>query len=72
MCSSCHYKKDRVAQSVYRLSYGMDNHGITVQFPTREREFSLSHSIRTGFGAHPASYPVDTVTYFSTGKTAGA
>jgi hypothetical protein len=24
----------------------------------RSREFSLLHSVQTGFGAHPASYPM--------------
>jgi hypothetical protein len=37
--------------------------------PGRGREgiFSLRHRIQTGYGAHPASYPMDTA-----GKAAGS
>jgi hypothetical protein len=45
-----------VAQTVQRLGYEMDDWGSI-----RGRgydEFSLCHSVQTGYGAHPASYPV--------------
>jgi hypothetical protein len=29
-----------------------------IKFPTEAREFSLLHSVQTGSGAHPASYPM--------------
>jgi hypothetical protein len=31
-----------------------------VQFPARGKRFSLLHSVQTGSGAHPASYPMGT------------
>jgi hypothetical protein len=30
-----------------------------------DRDFSLLHRVQTGYGVHPASYPVDTVGPFS-------
>jgi hypothetical protein len=41
-----------------------------VRFPTGERDFSLLHSVQTGSGAHPASYPMGTGGYFPEGKAA--
>jgi hypothetical protein len=38
-----------------------------VRFPAGASDFSLLHSVQTGPGAHPASYPMGTV-----GKAAGA
>jgi hypothetical protein len=35
-------------------------------------DFSLLHSVQTGFGAHPASYTIGTGGSFSGGKAAGA
>jgi hypothetical protein len=34
--------------------------------------FFLLHVVQTGFGAHPASYPMDTGGFSSGGKSAGA
>jgi hypothetical protein len=33
---------------------------VGAQFPARERDYSLLHSVQTGSGVHPASYPMDT------------
>jgi hypothetical protein len=30
-----------------------------LRFPDEARDFSLLHSVKTGFGNHPASYPMD-------------
>jgi hypothetical protein len=35
-----------------------------IRFQVEARDISLPHSVQTGFGAHPASHPVDTVTCF--------
>jgi hypothetical protein len=44
-----------------------------VMFDSRQRQdFSLLHSIQTGFGAHPALYPMGTGGDFPWGKAAGA
>jgi hypothetical protein len=43
-----------------------------LRFPTGPRECSLLHSVKTGSGAHLASYPLGTGGYFSGNKTAGA
>jgi hypothetical protein len=42
-----------------------------IQFPAGVR-FSLLHSVQSGSGAHPASYPLGTGGSFPGGKTAGA
>jgi hypothetical protein len=42
-----------------------------VRFPVGARYFSLLHSVQTGSGAHPASYPMGTGFSFSGGKAAG-
>jgi hypothetical protein len=33
---------------------------VEVRFPAEARNFSLLHSVQTGPGAHPTSYPTDT------------
>jgi hypothetical protein len=43
-----------------------------VRFPAGVRDISLRHSVQTGSGAHPASYPMGTGVSFSEGKAAGA
>jgi len=45
---------------------------ITDQFLTGAGNFSLQHDVQTGFGAHPASYPMGTRASFLGGKAAGA
>jgi hypothetical protein len=39
-------------------SYGLDDRVIGVLFPTGTRDFYPLHSVQTGCGAHPASYPI--------------
>jgi hypothetical protein len=39
------------------LSYGLDDRGSKVRFPTGVENFSLHHRVQNGSGAHPASYP---------------
>jgi hypothetical protein len=46
----------------------MDGHEIVVRFPARAGYYSLHHIVQTGFGAHPASYKMDTGDNFSGGK----
>jgi hypothetical protein len=48
--------------------YGLDGPG---SIPGRAR-FSLLHSVQTGSGAQPASYPMDTRGPFPGGKAHGA
>jgi hypothetical protein len=43
-----------------------------VRFPEGARFFFLLQSVHTGFGAHPASYPMDTGGSFLSDKEAGA
>jgi hypothetical protein len=40
--------------------------------PGRGWDFSLCHHVQTGYGAHPASYPMGTESSFPRGKAAGA
>jgi hypothetical protein len=40
--------------------YEMDDQEIVVRFTAKVGDFCRLHSIRTGSGAHPASYPVGT------------
>jgi hypothetical protein len=42
------------------LGYGMDDRGSRVQLPVGAGNFSLHHSVQSGSGAHPASYPMGT------------
>jgi len=35
-------------------------------------EFSIHHRVQTGSGAHPASYPMGTTSYFPGGKATGS
>jgi hypothetical protein len=51
--------------------YGLDERGS--EFESRYgQEFSLLHVVQTGYGVHPASYPMGTRGSFSGGKTAEA
>jgi hypothetical protein len=50
--------------------YGLDDRGVGVPSPGRVKNFL--HSVQTGSGAHPASYPVGTGGSFPGGKVAGA
>jgi hypothetical protein len=45
-----------IAQSVYRVCYGLDGQRNGVPFPAGARDFSLLHRVQTGTGAFPASY----------------
>jgi hypothetical protein len=54
------------------LSFGLDDWGSRVRFPVGAGNFSLHHSVQTGSGAHPASYPVGARGSFPGGKAAGA
>jgi hypothetical protein len=37
----------------------------------QEHDFSLPHSVKTGYGAHPASYPMGIGQSFRGGKVTG-
>jgi hypothetical protein len=60
-----------VAQSVQRLPTGWTTD--VSEFESQKcREFSLLHSIQTGSGVHPTSYPMSTGSSFPGDKAAGA
>jgi hypothetical protein len=62
--------KDPGSLSRYRDGLRAEQPGF---FPGRSKKlFSLLHSVLTGFGAHPASYPLDTWGSFPVGKAARA
>jgi hypothetical protein len=45
---------------IAQLGYGLDDRGSGVRFPAGAGNFSLSHRVQNGSGAHPASYPMGT------------
>jgi hypothetical protein len=49
--------------------YGLDGRG---SIPEGASDFSLFYSVQTGSGAHPASYPMGTRSFFPKGKAAWA
>jgi hypothetical protein len=51
------------------MGCGLGDRGL---IPGRAGDFPLLHSIQTGSGAHPASYPVGTGGSFPGGEVAGA
>jgi hypothetical protein len=51
--------------------YGLEDWGVGVWVPVGQ-EFSLLHVLQTGYGAHPASYPMGTGGSFPRGKAVGA
>jgi hypothetical protein len=53
-------------------AYGLHDRMIGVPFPEGARNLSLLHRVQTGYGAHPASYPMGTGGSFSESKAAGA
>jgi hypothetical protein len=44
----------------------------TVRFPTGGKDFSFLHSVQTGSGANPASYPVGTGCSLPGGNATGS
>jgi hypothetical protein len=52
------------------LNYRLDDWGSGVRFPAGDGNFSLSHHVQDGSGAHPASYPMGTRGSFPGGKVA--
>jgi hypothetical protein len=65
-------KESRDSSVGIALGYGQDNRGSRVRFKSGAGNFSLHHHIRTGSGAHPASYPMGTRGSFRRSKAAGA
>jgi hypothetical protein len=61
----------RVAQSVYKLGYGLDNWD-SIPGTGNDEIFSLHHRVQTGSGAHPAFYPVGNGDSFPGGRAARA
>jgi hypothetical protein len=53
------------------LGYGLDDRGSRVRFPEGAGNFALHHRVQNGSGAHPASYAMGTMGFFSGGKAAG-
>jgi hypothetical protein len=51
---------------------GLNNRMIGVRFPAGAGNFSLLHSVQTGSGVHPASYPMSTGGSLPRGKAAGS
>jgi hypothetical protein len=60
-----------IAQSVWRLGYGLDDRGSRVRFPVGAGNSSLHHRVQNGSGAYPASYPMGTKDSFPECKAAG-
>jgi hypothetical protein len=60
---------NRIAQSVYRLGYGLDDQGIRVKFLAGLRDFLFSR-IQTDSGAHTVTHPVGAGGLFPRGKQA--
>jgi hypothetical protein len=56
-----------VAQSLQGLGYGLDDR-VSIPGTANTKIFSLHHGVQTGFGAHPASYPLNSS--FPGGKVA--
>jgi hypothetical protein len=52
--------------AVMMIGYALDERGVGVQVQVSE-EFSLYHSVQTGSGAYPASYPRATMGSFPEG-----
>jgi hypothetical protein len=67
-----HIYRAVIAQSVWRLGYGLDSRGFRVPFLAGAGNFSLHNRVQTGSGAHPASYPVGTRGCFPVGKSVRA
>jgi hypothetical protein len=65
-------KRAVIAQSVWRLGYGLDDRGSRVRFPVGAGNFSLHHRVQNGSGALSTSYPIGTRGSFPGGKAAGA
>jgi hypothetical protein len=64
----CHRLKNRNCSASVPKGYEQDGRGL---IPGRTKnDCSLYHSFQTGYGAHPASYPVDTVGSFQGSKAA--
>jgi hypothetical protein len=66
------YKKGKFVQQFLRriraaVAWRLNEEGIGVRFLTGIR-YSSFHSIQTGSGVHPASYPVSTGGFSSRGK----
>jgi hypothetical protein len=60
-----------IRDSSVGIAYGLDDRGSGVQFPAVGGNFSLSHRVQNGSGAHPASYPMGTRGSLPGGKAAG-
>jgi hypothetical protein len=58
----------RVAQSVHRLSDGLEGR---VRFQAEAEIFSVCHCVHTESGVHPAPYKVGTTGSLPEGKAAG-
>jgi hypothetical protein len=54
------------------IGYRLDDRGSRVLFPAGAGNFSLHNRVQNGYGAHPASYPMDTRSSFPGGKAVGA
>jgi hypothetical protein len=68
---SCYFDQARVAQSVHRLRYGLDNRG-SIPGGGNFGTFFLSHRVKTESGDHPGSYPMGAGSSFHGDKAAGA
>jgi hypothetical protein len=64
--------KGRDSSDGIGVGYGLEHRGSRARFPTRARNFSLHHRVQNGFGARPASYPVDARGFFPGGEAAVA
>jgi hypothetical protein len=67
-----HLMKSRDSSVGIALGYGLDGRGSRFRFPVGAGNFSLPHHVQNGSGAHPASCPTGTGSFFPGGKAAGA
>jgi hypothetical protein len=77
MVKSCikapsHLQQSRSSSVGIVTGYGLNNRGIGLQFPAEASDFYVLHSVKTGSGTHPASYPMGIGGSFTGGKAARA
>jgi hypothetical protein len=52
------FRKSRDSSVGIATGCGLDDLGSGVRFPAEAGNFSLLHSVQTGSGTHPPSYPM--------------
>jgi hypothetical protein len=70
--TSTYYSSSEIDYLIFSLGYGLDDRGSRVRFSAGAVNFSLQLLVRNASGAHPASYPMGTMSSFQGGKVARA